>query len=195
MQRHAVIYIFGLGDQRATGQTLAVRVWRMYGVTPEVFHTYWATPGKLADKLAGLLARIDTLTEQGYTVSLVGTSAGASAAIHAYAARQDKVHRVVCVCGKLQNPETISAYTYTKNPAFREAMETLDQSLQTLSAEKRSRILSIRPVADNIVPPADTVIPGAASEQVPTTGHALSITFCITVYAGRLLRFIKSQQS
>jgi pimeloyl-ACP methyl ester carboxylesterase len=190
--KHAVIYIFGLSDQRARGQTLAVRFWKLYGVTPEVFHMYWETAETFEAKLAPLLERIDALTASGYTVSLVGTSAGASVAVQAFYRRPAGVHRVVSICGKLQNPQTVHPGVFRKNPAFREALALLPAALAGLASAQLARILSVRPVTDESVPPADTVVPGAQSRQVPTMGHGLSIGYCVTLYAPRIMRFIKS---
>ncbi|TAH36609.1 hypothetical protein EYC59_00320 [Candidatus Saccharibacteria bacterium] len=191
MTKNAVIYVFGLSDHRARGQTLAVKTWRLYGVTPQVFHMYWHEPRPFADTLAKLLARIDELVGKGYAVSLVGTSAGASVAIAAYAARPATLHAVVCICGKLRNPETISPYTYRTNPAFRESMAQTATNLEKLNPEQRSRILSIRPVSDGLVPPADTVVSGAHHRRLYTRGHAFTIGYCVVLYAPFFLRFIK----
>lgn len=191
MSKHAVIYIFGLSDNNARGQELAVKLWQLYGVSPETFHMYWTTPEPFADKLEKLLVRIDELAEQGCTVSLVGTSAGASVAVAAYAARPRSVHAVVYICGKLHSPETIHPGVYRKNPAFRDAMAQVAPSLEALDARQRNRMLSLRPLADSQVPPTDSVVAGAHNQRVLSAGHAFSIGACIVLYAPFFLRFIK----
>lgn len=191
MKRHVVIYIFGLSDHRARGQTLAVSTWQLYGFAPEVFHMYWHSPGRFADKLSKLISRIETLTKQGHDVSLVGVSAGASTAIAAYAARPESIRTVICICGKLRNPETIHPRTYRNNPAFRESMDQLKSNLAKLDMPHRSRVLSIRPLADRLVPPDDTLIPGAHNKRIYTLGHAFTIGFCVFLYAPFLLRFAR----
>lgn len=191
MGRHTVIYIFGLGDHRSRGQTLAVQLWRLRGVGVRVHHMHWNQAGTLDAKLAPLIENIDALHAAGRRVSLVGVSAGASAAIHAYARRPQIVHRVVCLCGKLRHAETVHPRVYHTNPAFQQSMEALPASLDALGKIGRERILSVRPMADNSVPPADTDVPDAHTARVPTRGHVLSIAYCITIYSRRIVRYIR----
>jgi hypothetical protein len=189
--KHAIIYVPGLGDHRSRGQQFIMKAWRIYGLHTEVVNMNWHTSEMFNSKLDRLLLRIDTLAEQGYAVSLIGVSAGASAVINAYTVRQDKIHRVVCICGKLRSAESVSSYTYRVNPGFGESLQHLPESLFGLNSDKRVHILSIRPTADELVPPSDTIIPGAISKVIPTRGHAISIGFSITVYSWAIIRFIK----
>lgn len=190
--KQAIIYVPGLGDHRSHGQRKVVELWRFWPVDhTEVVLMQWNQDEAFELKLSRLIARIDALNTQGYRVSLVGVSAGASAAVHAYAARPDTVHRVVCICGKLQRPETISPHTYRANPAFRESMYLLPASLEQLDNQQRRQILSIRPLADESVPPADTVIPGARTKTIPAFSHVISIAVAITLYSGMVVRFTR----
>lgn len=191
MAKHAVIYVFGLGDHRSRGQQFVISLWKVYGLDPYVYRMQWREPGSLEGKLAGLLQHIDSLADRGYTVSLVGTSAGASAVMNVYAQRQATIHRVVCICGKLRHAETIHPGTYHKNPAFKESLNYLPHCLDRLRPAERQRIVSIRPLKDGIVPPDDTVIPGAQSRIVPTIGHVFSIACTITLFSPMVVRFIK----
>jgi hypothetical protein len=50
---------------------------------------------------------IKELHGQDRIVSLVGASAGAGAAINAFAARKNIVNGVVCIAGKVNNPDAI----------------------------------------------------------------------------------------
>lgn len=189
--KHVILYVPGLGDHHNRGQRLVLWLWQLYGIRSEVVLMEWHTADAFEAKLARLLQRIDELSGQDHTVSLVGVSAGASVVVNAYALRQSTVHRVICICGKLRHPETISPYTYLSNPAFRESMAQLDSSLQALDDQKRSRILSIRPMSDVTVPPPDTIIDGAQSKIIPTTGHAVSIAAAIIFYSRSIVGFAK----
>ena len=189
--KRAVIYVPGLGDSRSHGQGIAVWFWRIYGVRSEVVLMQWHVAEPLDTKLNRLLARIDALHKTGYTVSLVGVSAGASAVVHAFARRQEIVSRVVCLCGKLQHPETISESTYRSNPAFAESLTLLPRSLDALADTTRRRILSIRPQADGSVPPEDTIVPGFETATIPSSGHAISIGLGITLFSPLIINFIR----
>lgn len=188
---HVVIYVPGLGDHRTRGQQLAVSLWRFFGVQSEVFHMRWLQHEPFEAKLRPLLARIDALSEQGRTVSLVGVSAGGGAVINAYALRQDVIHRVVCVCGKLTNPQTVHPRVYEKNPGFAESMEMLPSSIVSLSKENLSRVRSIRALADESVPPKDTIIEGTEGFTLPTMGHVITIGLAITIFSSAIIGFIK----
>ena len=151
----------------------------------------WNVNEPFETKLGRLLTRIDGLHTKGYRVSLVGVSAGASAVVNAFALRTDVVHRVVCICGKLQHPETIRTNTYQRNPGFKESMERLPESLAGVSETERQRILSIRPLADRSVPPEDTIISGAEAVTIPTQGHVLSIAMGITLFSPLVINFTR----
>ena len=189
--KHVVLYVPGLGDSRITGRKLLVASWYLYGVRPVVHQMNWADRQPFSGKLASLLEPIDSLAAAGHTVSLVGESAGAGAAMNAYAARQDVIHRVACICGKLRGASTVSSYTYGHNPAFGESMVQLSASLGALPAERRQRIRSVHPVADATVPVSETYVDGADMRTIPTRGHMLSIILGDTLFGWLLVGFLK----
>jgi pimeloyl-ACP methyl ester carboxylesterase len=193
MSKHVVIYVPGLGDNSDGGRATAVRLWRIYGVRGVVHSMRWADEQPFEPKLAGLLEHIDRLAEAGHTVSLVGESAGASAAAVAYAMRQDVIHRVVFICGKLRNPTTIHPATYSRNPAFAESMAMLPGSLGALSPDALKRMRSIHPLSDPTVPVADTLIEGAENKTIPTVGHAASIVLGITLFSWYIVGFLRQR--
>jgi len=190
---HHVIYVPGLGDHRTRAQRLAPKYWQIFGVKGHVFVMHWRDKEAFAPKLTRLLAMIDGLTKDGDQVSLVGTSAGASAVLVAYAARLDKVTGVVCICGKINHPETISPSRFIENPAFKESLAELQKVLPKLGLKERERIMSIHPISDNLVPPADTIIPGAREGVVPTFGHSFSIGLTLVFAAPSMMSFLKKQ--
>ena len=191
--QHHIIYVPGLGDPRYGLQGWALNLWRVVGVRPHYFPMHWRGQEPFEPKFQRLLALTDSLLSQGHFVSFVGASAGASAVINAYAARP-KVTGVVCICGKLRNPQTISEYTYQKNPAFWDSMSMLSASLGQLSDAHRQKILSIHPYKDDVVPPEDTIIDGANEKSVPSVGHAFSIAFCLLLVWPTFVSFLKRQQ-
>ena len=191
--QHHIIYVPGLGDPRYGLQGWALNLWRVVGVRPHYFPMHWRSQEPFEPKFERLLTLTDSLLSQGHFVSFVGTSAGASAVINAYAARPE-VAGVVCICGKLRNPQTISERTYQKNSAFRGSMNMLPASLDRLSAFRRRKILSIHPYKDNVVPPADTIISGANEKSIPSSGHAFSIAFCLLFVWPVFVSFLKRQR-
>ncbi len=190
MPQH-VIYLPGLGDHHSRLQEAAVGLWRVYGVIPHFHRIGWADNESFEGKLVSILNEVDKYAEDG-EVSLVGTSAGASAALNAFARRQGSVKRVVTICGKIQNLETIDEKRFKRNPAFRGSVELLPESLKQLNQEDLSNILNIYPLWDGIVPIKDAIIEGAHSLRMLVPGHVFSIGYTISFGAHSIAKFIKA---
>ncbi len=193
-QKHTVIYVTGLNDANPTFQKTAIRSWRIYGVQPVLFQTGWADSVSFSQKLERLLELIDDNIEQGNVVSLIGASAGASMVVAAYARRKEAVSGVAFICGKLHNPQTVGASYYLQNPAFREAMSTLNDNLAQLTKVERARIMSIHPLFDETVVITDTVITGAKKAVFPTLFHVPTIGLGISLLSFVPIIFLKRLQ-
>lgn len=191
---HHVIYVPGLGDGRTYGQDGAVRGWQKFGIDTEYMALGWADKQAFEPKLERLLNRVNQKLAQGKKVSLVGVSAGASAVLNAYA-KQPNLHSLVLICGKVNNPESIGGSVYKINPAFKESVFKVKDSLASLNKAQRSRIMSIHPLYDGSVPVADTLIDGAKEASVPVIGHRLGVFFTIAFRGQLIANFIKSHPS
>jgi predicted peptidase len=190
---HHVIYVLGLGDHHTRGQHLAPKYWQLFGVKGHTYLMQWRTKELFAPKLERLLALIDRLAADGSRVSLVGASAGAGAVLVAFAARPDKVAGVVCICGKINHPETVKAWRFKENPAFEASLTELQRVLPQLSRQQRSRIMSLHPFYDGLVPVADTRLPGARELLIPAFGHVFSIFVALVFAAPIFIRLLKRQ--
>lgn len=189
---HHVIYVPGLGDSRARGQSALLKLWRLFGFKVHYFPLGWADKEVFQPKLERLIAKIDELKGQGYEVSLVGVSAGASAVLNAYAERKN-INKVVLICGKINNPQTIGERTYKINPAFKQSIYAVKNSLDKLESAQIKRILSIHPLVDGTVPAMDTKIQGAVEKTVLVVGHIFGIFYSITLGAPAIAKFLKGQ--
>ena len=187
-----LIYITGLGDTKAPrGQLWAVARWAKYGVEAELFQMRWGDKEDWQPKYARLLARIDELLKQGKAIGLVGASAGASAAINVFAARQDKLVGVVLIAGKVNRPKAIGKVHYTENPALPQSVKQCVRSLEGLGPEARRRILSRYGLFDETVKRSDSFIPGARNQAAPTMSHFFNIAFQLTLGARSFINFLK----
>lgn len=192
---HHVIYVPGLGDKRSYGQTLAISSWRLFGLKAHYFPLVWSDKEDFEPKLARLLRKIDALKKKGKPVSLVGVSAGAGAVLNAFALRKDAITGVVCIGGKINNPQSINHKVYEINPAFKQSLMLLQKNLKKLNQAERKRIMSIHPLEDKQVPPADTLIRGATEKTVPVTGHIKGIFYTV-MFRGRMIgTFLKKLES
>lgn len=192
MSRLHIIYVPGLGDSKPHAQQFIPGYWGLFGVTGYYLPIRWSS-GAFAPKLERLIGKIDELAAKGDRVSLVGTSAGASAVLVAYAARPDKVAGVVCICGKINHPETVEPWRFAENPAFKESLAQLQQVLPALDRAARARIMSIHPWYDDLVPVADTRIPGATEKTIPAIGHVFGIFVALVFCTPIIIKFLKRQ--
>lgn len=191
--KHVIIYVPGLGDKMkwlVRLQKWALKFWRAYFVKTEVMTMLWAEPVPLKPRFEKLIERIDELHKKGKKVSLVGTSAGASAVISAFVLRPDEVSGVVTICGKLQGgiPEVVEEL----NPSFGESLDTLAKSLKKLSPELKKRILTIYSPLDAVVPPREAVIPGVKKLQTRALGHNPTCAYVLLCKSRQIVRFLKN---
>jgi hypothetical protein len=180
-KQHHIVYIPGLGDKKTRGQKLAIKLWRTYGVYGHCHPVIWSNSESFDDKLKSVLTEIDGLLEKGYVVSVMGASAGASMALHVYAARKKDISGVALICGELADTKTISPSYFSRNPAFQVSMERLPQTLKSLSLDDRRRVMSIHPLYDETVKISDTFLDGARMRTVMAIGHATTIGLVLTI--------------
>jgi len=193
MQQLHLIYVPGLGDHRVGGQQKLVNTWRLWGVTSELFQTGWADGEEWTPKFERLLGRIDEARAHGKAVGLVGASAGATAVINAFHARQDRVAGVVLIAGKINRPHAIAPSLTRKNTAFGEAAHKAFAALTELSKNERSRIMSRYALIDPIVPAIDSHVPGARNRVQLSLGHAFTIATQLFFGAPLFIRFLRKQ--
>lgn len=186
------IYIPGLGDDKMVGNSLLQKFWRLFGINTKVHKLYWRDSRPYSQKLDELLSEIDQLANDGYRVSLIGTSAGASMALNVYARRKATIHKAVFICGKLSNFEVVNPRYYQKNPALKESFADVPANLKELSAADKAKMLTLNPLKDWLVPAADTKIPGVRSQTILSIGHLPSIVIANLFYFDSIARFIKN---
>ena len=193
MPKLHIMYIPGLGDHKIAGQRRAIALWRLHCVTAEVFQMNWADSETWERKFAHLLERIDELTTNGVRVGLVGASAGASAAINAFAVRQDTVAGVVLISGKVNHAETVGQEVRSKNPSFWTSIQACEHSLSQLGSNERRRIQSRYAFKDMVVTATDSYVQGADNRVQPSVGHVTTIGTQIIFAAPLIIKFLKKQ--
>lgn len=144
-------------------------------------------------KLQRLLTLISEKNNEGYIVSLIGESAGASAAMQAFVQQEDSLCALILLCGKSQHPETVSKRLFKRHPALEDAVKASDTAVKYLTDQQKAKILNLHPLFDPVVPVKETKIPGVKDNRMPIIGHATSIVFANVFWAGRIIRFAKSR--
>lgn len=198
-KEHSVIIVPGLGNDNIKLQW-ATKHWRNYGLEPMVHSVGWHDgETEFQPKLERLVTLIDQLTDKGGVVSLVGTSAGGSAVLNAYIERKDIIHRVVSVCGRLHKGAQIGFRSFetrtASSPAFAQSVQLCETHLDSLTADDRKKIMTVRAMFGDELVPADTaIIKGVYNTQVPTPEHMLSIGTALTVFSKPIIMFLTGRK-
>lgn len=191
--KHFVIIIPGLGDG-VKKMELATNHWRRYGLEPMVCSMSWRDGEDFKPKLGRLTVLVDNMAKKGY-VSVVGTSAGGSAALNTFLERKNRVHKVVNVCGRLRVGTHDGIHSFeartASSPAFAQSVARLESRLSELTVKDIAKIMTIHPLfGDELVPSDTTTIEEARNITIPTTEHGLSIAMALTLFSGPLIRFL-----
>lgn len=192
-REHYVIVIPGLGDG-VKRVKFATNHWRKHGLEPEVQQMDWKDGVNFKPKLDRLLELVDELAKKG-RVSMVGISAGGSAALNTFMERKNKVHKVVNICGRLREGTYNGIHSFelrTKvSPAFAQSVTLLDSRLGKLTSGEKARIMTIRAgLGDQLVPAETAIIEGASNIAIPTLEHVFSIAMALTIFSKPLIRFL-----
>ncbi|MDP1722901.1 MAG: hypothetical protein Q8L37_06890 [Candidatus Gottesmanbacteria bacterium] len=192
---HTVIIIPGLGDETRVLGYITWH-WKSYGLEPVVYSVGWRDGEEsFRLKLNRLVKLIDEFVKKGAMVSLVGTSAGGSAALNAFTERKNKIHRVINVCGRLRVGPTTGLRSFASktksSPAFAQSVRLCEQSIKRLAVADRKKIMTVHAMfGDELVPSETTIIEGANNIQVPTAEHIVSIGAALTVFSKSLISFL-----
>ncbi len=197
MKSHHVLVIPGLNDHLQYSKYVwATNVfWRKQGVVPHVVWMDWMIDQKpFNHRLKKLVSLIDSLSREN-TLSLVGFSAGASAAINAFYERKKVVHRVVSVCGRLRvgegvTPTLIWASKFSK--PFAESVRLCQIQQMKLTPQDLKKVLCLRAWFDELVPESTSFLPGASNKTLPMVEHLLTGAAAATVFSKIIIDFIKS---
>jgi len=194
MPNHHLIYIPGLHDQVPPkpwlGQVLPL-FWRGRGFIGHIMAPRWEQ-GEFGPKLQVILDKIDELTAQGHTVSLVGQSAGSSLGLNAFAARLDHVVGLVILTGRLRVAGQPSLAQAAKtSPAFAESVRRAEITLSKLTASNLRRIMTIRPSTDKLVPATSVPISGATNRVSQLRGHSFGGAMMASFASAQWLSFLE----
>ncbi len=180
--KHTIVVIPGLNDFgffSSRGIRFALLRLRMSQQFEIVMHPVGCLDGEpFAPKLDRLVKHIQQVSQKN-TVSLIGTSAGGSAAFNALMATPQSIHKAVNVCGRLRKGNHLRLtleHAATSSTAFRESVELFERQEPSMPPHLRQRCLTIKPRFGDEVVPGDTVaLTGAHNHFVNAGEHLLSI--------------------
>ncbi len=113
--------------------------------------------------------------------------------LNAFVDRKNIVYKVVNICGFSLPIDTHGSRSFSdrgkSSLAFRESVNRFDQTKSVLSKSELLRILTVRSLLDELVPPSATQIDGAINKQVYMIEHIASIAFALVSYEP-ILKFL-----
>lgn len=178
--RHYIVYIPGLGDNYDALRRFLLFFWRLYGVRVEYVSMKWYDGRPYNEKYKRVTAAIQNAQALGYTVSVIGESAGGSMAMNVFA-RNEKLHRLVSLCGVNSYTTPISPRIFQRGPAFKESVSILNASQADVVKTRVQRITSITARYDPVVPIKSNIIPNARQVTVWSMGHFTTILLCLSI--------------
>ena len=193
MPRHIALLIPGLSD--TTIPTKVLHMWNQEGIEVIMHSAMWKNRDESYDiKLDRLIKHVDALAQKNVSISLIGTSAGGSLVINAFAKRKAKIHRVVSICGRIKKGKkvfpslSLAAKGYN---AFYDSVVACEETIKVLSAKDKEKIMTISPfLLDIIVPYSCIKITGAHNTTVPIPYHTAGIAIALTLWRKHIADFI-----
>lgn len=183
-----VIYIPGFGNKFDTFRSWILDRWKYKGITMQLVPMNWES-GAFDAKLRSLNQAIDAA--KGKRIVLIGESAGGSMVVHSMADRPKDLFKVVTLCGKNSQPETVGQSYFDRSPAFKQSMQKLNQSIEQLSAKQCAEFVSIHPIYDPTVPVRETLLPGCRRVRLWVVGHQFTILLALTLYSPIVIRTLR----
>ncbi len=193
--KHCVIVIPGLGNG-ISKHIWATEGWRKFGISPYIFDAKWKVEENgFQLKMQRALKLVDSLTGQYSWISIVGNSAGSSFALNIFGERKKQIHKIVINCGRTREgdwPWFTFSQAAKSSPSFRESVLKAQQLEKTFTKADRKKILTIRPIFDEVVPYFTVPINGAKNEIIPSIEHVISISLTMTLLKKRIIHFIQT---
>jgi pimeloyl-ACP methyl ester carboxylesterase len=196
-KEHHLIYIPGLHDSNRFNKffhQLATRRWQSKGFYPHIYYPNWEDDRDFKEILKEITTIIDTLVAKEHIVSLIGQSAGGSAALNAFCIRKDVVNGVVNITGRLKAGKHVTPSldkAAKTSSTFKESILLLEHVHEPLLTEaERKKIMTIRPLLDQTVPTVTVAVQGAQNKIVPIIEHSLAGGIISIFWTNQWMRFL-----
>lgn len=192
-----VIIIPGLGDHIKMTQRM-VSGWEKHGLSPIVYKMNWSDQENFKAKLNKLAALVEEKHKDSCDISVVGCSAGGSAALNLFLSHDRLINKAISICGRLKKGDCKgfrSFETRTKtSKAFEQSVELLEQKIGNFSPNQLERIMTVGPLLGDELVPADTMtIEGVKNITIPTIGHVFSICMALSAFSNSIINFINKE--
>lgn len=150
------------------------------------------------DKVKIVEEKINNLASKKHKVSIMGLSAGGSIALAAFHALNKKVSFTVTVCSclKLNHDNTKrEKEIFELFPSYKKAVQFFENTiLPEMSRPEKEKVLTLRPIFDELVPVNTMVINGAKNKRVFLLRH-ISLYIILFFFSSYIFKFINSHLS
>ncbi len=196
---HTVILVPGLGDETRI-LSLFTRNWEhKYGLAIKTHKMHWYDKSITFEKsLSSLLNMIDEERKRCNKLSLVGTSAGASAVINAYCERKQKILSVVNICGRVRRGINVFPsleLASRRSRSFYESVIRCEENTEKMNMLDRKKILNLRPIYDELVPASCAFVVGSKNITIPSAIHMITISLCLTLFSRKIVNHITQESN
>lgn len=194
--KNTVVIIPGLGDEVHALEYIT-RHFNKYGLDVAVHSIGWRDgTADFHPKFNKLLRHIDELSETS-KVSIIGTSAGGSAALNAFTKRKKVVYKVVNLSGILRSSKEVGWRSFEErtksSPQFAQSVKMFTNLENSLSAVDRKRVMTVYPkFGDELVAPDTVTLSGAMNIRIPSIEHVLSIALALTIFSKPVISFLNT---
>jgi len=157
--KHSVILIPALKTNSAIFGFITKNWHNKYGLSVHILNV-WNTEKDFPLMLEKVVNKIDELSINGGTVSLLGASGGGNMAINAFIQRKGKVNKVINVCGRMRvgkHTDLDISPSDKQLKAYIESIRFLESNIASLSSDDKKKIMTIRPRFGQEFVPVDTV--------------------------------------
>ncbi len=198
MKEHHIIYVPGLKDHTFIKKALLRLLplfFRPQDFTIHIIAPNWENGEKFAPKLKLITDEIDQLVKQGHMVSLIGQSAGGSAVLNAFCLRRKVITGVINNTGRLKTGVKVKPslkWAARNSVAFKESVLLFEKNESSLTKLDRKKILTLKPIWDEIVPKPTVSLIGATNLTLPVFEHGLGGVLIETLFSPLIVKFLRS---
>ncbi len=186
MTQTTVFYIPGLGGRYDMLRELALKLWNRTNRRVVFVSMNWTdkteTFQQKKERLHSMIMKAEG------QVIVIGESAGAAMGL--IITREDPAVKYIAFCGKIGGAASTGDFYYKTVPAFREMLPLADAIRGNLTADEKSRMITVRAYKDIFLSKRDNTIPGVKDITLPSLGHITTIFLGITILRYGLFRAI-----
>lgn len=197
------LYFNGLGSGKTRWRELiAMHYLAKKGISVEHIGIDWYSKESFEDLLARLVIITKDKLRTQDTLLLIGSSAGGSLAVNVLGALHSENLYAITLCSRLAlgklpwwDYRTLRrmAHIHTKKESrkfYDSIVHCHHIAIPQLSSQDKLRIITIKQLADDVVPRSTMQVPGVRSLTVPALGHGWGIAMA-THMLPRIVRWLK----